>query len=69
MTRDHVVVVVQTPDGVRYSVEDPNGEEIADRLTREELKAFAPQLAERLDSATANPVMADVTVPEPAASR
>jgi hypothetical protein len=63
------VVVVQTPDGVRYSVEDPSGEQVADRLTREELKAFAPQLAERLDSATANPVMADIQLPDPAGSR
>ena len=61
VTKDHVVVIVQTPDGIRYSVEDPSGEEVATGLTRDELLASYPDLARRIDSSTASPTMADVS--------
>lgn len=52
--RDHVVVVEQSPDGVRYSIETRGGDRIADRLTREQLRAIAPDAARHLEQGTAS---------------
>lgn len=53
VTRDHVVLVEQTPDGVRYSLETRSGDLVAENLTREELAAFDPRAAESLEQGTA----------------
>lgn len=53
VTRDHVVVVEQTEEGVRYSIETRDGEIVASDLTREELAAIAPDAAKSLELGTA----------------
>ena len=53
VTRDHVVQVEQTPDGVRYSIETRDGELVASDLTREQLETLAPNAAKSLETGTA----------------
>ena len=49
VTRDHVVTVEQTADGVRYSIETRDGDLVAADLTRDELAAVAPDAAKSLE--------------------
>ena len=59
VTHDHVVVVEQTPDGLRYSVETRDGDLVAERLTREELETLAPGAARHLETGTGLLLLAD----------
>lgn len=52
VTHDHVVVVEQTPDGVRYSLETRGGDVVAENLTRQELETLAPGAARSLETGT-----------------
>lgn len=52
VTHDHVVVIEQTADGLRYSVETRDGELVAEGLTREGLERLAPGAARHLETGT-----------------
>lgn len=62
VTRDNVVLVEQTPEGVRYTLETRDGDLIAANLTREELAALDPRAAESLEQGTALDASLDTSV-------
>lgn len=53
VTRDHMVVIEQTQNGTRYTIETREGDLVAADLTREELEAVAPNAAKSLETGTA----------------
>ena len=63
VTRDHVIVIEQTPAGLRYGIEDRAGVLVATGLTREELETIAPGAAKHLETGTA--LDASLTLDEP----
>ena len=52
VTHDHIVVIEQSPDGVRYSLETREGDVVASNLTRDELETLAPGAARHLETGT-----------------
>jgi len=53
--RNVTINIIATPDGPRYTVLDPTGGVLAERLTEEELYDLYPEL--RMDTITAGPLM------------
>ncbi len=53
--RDHTIRIVATPDGPRYTITDPHGVIIADKLTKDEVYERFPTF--QLDTMTAGPLM------------
>ena len=58
--RDHIVVVEQTSDGLRYTIEGRDGSLVAENLTRDELESLAPGALRHLETGTALDARVDV---------